>query len=122
MVIYERGNGETEYQGADLDAPNRNEIENQKDVIAVGTGDLEERRVEGSREYMIDDHGVVVADLFVGVRRRLDGRERRRTHIGFTILRNVDEQRGAPHIDDSHNHIKEHSGRNAHLANENPTK
>lgn len=48
-----------------MDAPNRNEIENEKDEIAVRTGDLE--GIEGRRAYMIDYHGVVVADLFVGV-------------------------------------------------------
>lgn len=48
-----------------MDAPNRNEIENEKDEIAVGTGDLE--GIEGRRAYMVDYHGVVVADLFVGV-------------------------------------------------------
>ena len=48
-----------------MDAPNRNEIENEKDEIAVRTGDLE--GIEGRRAYMIDNHGVVVADLLVGV-------------------------------------------------------
>ena len=70
-----------------MDAPNRNEIENEKDEIAVGTGDLE--GIEGRRAYMIDYHGVVVADLLVGVSRRVDGRERRSAQSAVTILRKV---------------------------------
>lgn len=62
-----------------MDAPNRNEIENEKDEIAVGTGDLE--GIEGRRAYMIDYHGVVVADLFVGIGGRLDAsREQTKAH------------------------------------------
>ena len=58
------------YQSADLDAPDRDEVENQEDQIAVGTGDLE--TCTGKRRYVVDDHGVVVSDLLVGVRGRLE--------------------------------------------------
>lgn len=70
---------------------------------------------EMAQSYMVDNHGIVISNLLVGISGWLQLRKRSKYHIRFTILGDIDKETRTPDIYYGHYHVKENSGRNTHL-------
>ena len=64
---------------------------------------------------MVNNDGIVIPNLLIGVCRWLQVRERRERHVCFAVLIYINKKTRTPDVDYGHDYIKESSCRNTHL-------